>query len=255
MANSKIQFFDCNCIAGPMTAIHPEGDLPLHELQSRLRELDIERLLVTHSYALEYDPGVGNLAASELCCNAGGLLPCYVLLPPATHELPAPGETLLDYLDRGGARAVRLAPKTHGFGLGDVWCRELLDCLSQAGVPVLVEYDETNWAEIDQVLCNHPTLKLVILRAGYRIDRWLYPLLEKHTGLHLEISWYHTFGGIEAIARRFGAERLLFGTGAPIWEPAGPVGLVAYADLSEREKTLIASANLDRLLWRGLNHG
>ena len=255
MTTGSLEFFDCNCIVGPLSAVHPEGSVSLEELRSRMHEVGIRRLLVTHSYAIEYDPGAGNQAVSELCRAAADLEPCFVLLPAATNEQPPPNDGLLTYLHEGSARAVRLCPKTHGFGLGEAWCSEIFACLGRAGVPVLVDFDQTDWTEIDAVQSAHPSLSLVILRAGYRIDRWLYPLLERHPGLYLEISWYQTFGGIEALAQRFGAGRLLFGTGAPVWDPAGPVGLISYADLSEEEKKLIACGNLDRLLWKGLQNG
>jgi predicted TIM-barrel fold metal-dependent hydrolase len=255
MAMSDLEFFDCNCIVGPLGAIHPEANVSIEELRSRMRELGIRRLLVTHSYSIEYDPTAGNQAVSEVCQGTGDLVPCYVLVPPATHEQPPPGDGLLTYLRQGGARAVRLDPKTHSFGLGELWCGEIFACLSEAGVPVFVDFDQTNWIEVDSVLRDHPGLELVILRAGYRIDRWVYPLLERHPGLHLEVSWYHAFGGIEALTNRFGADRLLFGTGAPFWEPAGAIGLITYADLPEEDKALIASGNLERLLWKGLQNG
>lgn len=252
---ASLQFFDCDCVVGPLSAVHPQGNVSIAGLRQRLHELGIQRALITHSYAIEYDPNAGNQAATELLSEYHDFDVCYVLLPAATGEQPPPPDPLLGYLDEGGARAVRLFPKSHGFGLRELWCGDLFSCLSEAEVPVFIDFEQTDWTEIDSVLGDHPGLKLVLLRAGYRVDRWVYPLLEKHTGLHLDISWYHVFGGLEALAHRFGAERLLFGTGAPYWEPAGPIGLLAYADLSEAEKVAIASANLKRLLWKGLQNG
>lgn len=255
MGQPSLDFFDCNSMVGPMTAVHPEADVSLEALQQRLQEVGIRRILAVHSYAVEYDPMIGNSEISDVSRGAEGIIPCYVLLPPDTREQPEPGERLLRYLDAGDARAVRLYPRLHGFGLDEPWCGTLFACLSEAGVPVLLDFEQTDWGEVERILSRHPGLQLVVVRAGYRIDRWVYPLLEKHPGLHLEISWYQPFGGIEALCQRFGATRLLFGTGAPLWDPSGPVGLVTYSDLSETDKGLISSRNLERLLWKGFQNG
>ena len=55
-------------------------------------------------------------------------------------------------------------------------------------------------------------------------------------------------GWIEAFCRRFGAGRLLFGTGIPFWVPASVVSAVSYARISWDEKALIAGDNLRGLL-------
>ena len=46
-------------------------------------------------------------------------------------------------------------------------------------------------------LAQHLESKLVLLRVGYRIDRWVYPLLDEHPGLRLEPAMYPAHGGID----------------------------------------------------------
>ena len=54
--------------------------------------------------------------------------------------------------------------------------------------------------------------------------------------------------GIEQIIERVGPTRLLFGTGFPSAEQTAAVTYLTYANISEEKKTLIGSANMDRLI-------
>jgi hypothetical protein len=46
----------------------------------------------------------------------------------------------------------------------------------------------------------------------------------------------------------FGAERMIFDTGLPTGSATAAVSLICYAEISEEEKALIASGNLERML-------
>ena len=76
----------------------------------------------------------------------------------------------------------------------------------------------------------------------------LYALLEAHPNLYVDTSILSNFMVLEEMAARFGADRLLFGTGAPRYEGAGSITALRYAALSEIERQAIAGGNLERLL-------
>jgi predicted TIM-barrel fold metal-dependent hydrolase len=64
----------------------------------------------------------------------------------------------------------------------------------------------------------------------------------------IEISGYQPHRAIEEIAQRFGARRLLFGSGLPVFEPGSAVAMVTYAELPQDQKQMIAGGNLESLL-------
>ena len=79
----------------------------------------------------------------------------------------------------------------------------------------------------------------------------MYPLFEKYKGLRIEAATYQVNFGIEEICRRFGAHRLLFGTGLPFTEAGPSIAQITYADVSDDDKRRIAGDNLRELLeWR-----
>lgn len=245
-----VTFFDANCMVGRRSTPRPENNLSPGELLEAYDRAGIADILAVHAHAREYNPLIGNEQLSALCAGHPRFHPCYVLLPHWTGEMPT-GDALIAYLAEGGARAVRLYPKDHSFGLGERWAGPLLSTLEEAGVPVLIDFDQTTWPEIDDLLTVHRRLHLIVLRTGYRIDRWVYPLLAAHSTLKLETSLYVPHTGIETLAQWFGPERLIFGTGMPVWDIGAAMTPILYGDLPDDSRRRIAGETLRSILWQG----
>lgn len=242
----SLRFFDCNCRIGRCSTPRPEQFFDAAGLLAEMDRAGIERALVYHAWAVEWDPVAGNESLRREIANEDRLYPCFVALPPATGELPPPKDFAKQVRDAQGA--VRLFPNSHQYLLTECSIAHLLDTLSSHGVPVLIDIGQTNWREIGELLDRHPGLNLVILDAYYRVDRYLYPLWERFGNLYLDCGSYGVHRGIEAVCSRFGAERLLFGTDLPVHEVGGPMALVTYAGIPEAQKQLIAGGNLSRML-------
>lgn len=244
---AALTYLDCNTRIGRWTAPRPEHILTADALVAELDRYGIAEALTYHALAWEWSPADGNRVLLEEIALHPRLHPCFVGLPPATREMPSPGEMAAQLHARGGG-AVRLFPQFHQYRLADWCCRELLEALEAERIPVLLDMTQADWGALPEVLAGHPALALVLLDVGYRSDRYLYPLWERHPNLHVEISSYAVQGGVEAVCRRFSPERLIFGSGLPLMDAAGAVGLVAYADVAAEAKALIAGGNLRRLL-------
>jgi predicted TIM-barrel fold metal-dependent hydrolase len=170
-----------------------------------------------------------------------------VAIPEATGEFPG-GAELLETFKRQGVKAVRLFPGECNFTLAE-WCAgELLTTLELARLPVLLEPADYSPQVLYDLCKAHPALPVILLRVGYRSDRWLYPLLRECANLYVETSAYQVHRGLYELAKRFGAERLIFGTGAPEFEPGVAQALVAYSGLSAAAKALVFGGNLERLV-------
>lgn len=243
-------WFDANCLLGPQAAAPAEAWLDLDATIEALAAVGIDRALVTSAVARDYDPLAGNERLAGELAGRAGLVPCFVVLPPDTGEFPR-GDALLAYLAAAGARAVRIYPRLHNFGIGARWTAGLFGPLAEAGIPVLIDATQADWPEVDDVLSRHPALTLIICRPGYRLIRWAWPLLAAHCGLVLETSLWQACGGIEAVVERFGPERLVFGTGLPEAAPGGAVSMITYAQIAPEARAAIAGGTLERLLWDG----
>jgi predicted TIM-barrel fold metal-dependent hydrolase len=116
-------------------------------------------------------------------------------------------------------------------------------------VPVLCPEAQVPLERAAELAGRHPELPLVLTGLGYRSQRILAPLLENFSNTFVSIgSNYSVHQGLEQLVRKVGAERLLFGTGWPDADAAGAVTQLMYAGISEEEKALIGSGNLERLI-------
>ncbi|MGH2350803.1 MAG: amidohydrolase family protein [Chloroflexota bacterium] len=242
-----LEFWDCHAMVGPATVPPPGGTLDVRGLTAELARAGIGRALAHHGLARDYDAAVGNDLLLQELAGSSSLVPCATLLPPATGEL-APLEDLLPGLVAAGVRAVRLYPKSHNFSLAG-WCSgALLDALERHQLPLSVDLGETEWDAIHQLCQDYPHLPVIVTRVNYRQERYLYPLWSLHQNLHVEISLFQAHRALEEAVRRFGHQRLLFGTGLPAFDPGAPIMMVCRGEIADEARRAIAGGNLRRLL-------
>jgi len=243
-----IELFDCNLRLGMPTRPVPGEPTTVRGLLDELDRLSVSHALVRHQGAVELTPPISNRRVLQEVEDAGGLLPTWSLLPESTGETGRPDETV-DEMIGLGVRAVWLHPKTHGYPLRD-WCAgSLLSALEDRRVPVLVLWTEVVLDELVDVLGRHPALPVVLCNISYRINRVLFPLFERHAGLHVDLGPPNAqCGFIEEVVGRFGAGRLLFGSGFPDHEMGPAISYLMYADVGDDDRERIGSGNLRTLL-------
>ena len=123
-----------------------------------------------------------------------------------------------------------------------------LRALADAGVPVLMEMAQFEWAELADILRRYPRLNVVVLQTSYRVNRYLFPLFEEFSNLYLETCTYQVMRGLEEVTRNYGPHRLVFGTGLPLTDAGGPIAQITYAELDMETKQAIAGGNMARLV-------
>jgi hypothetical protein len=215
------------------------------ELLAEMDRLGIAEAWCADWRALENSPRLGNRLLCEELAGHPRLHPVWTVLPPATAETPPPGELLAMMAD-AGVGMVRAEPERHGYVLAEWCCGQLWAALESARVPVLLVTED--WPGLAETLAAHPRLPVVLTSAGYRADRKLYPLLARHANLHVETSTYLVNEGLAALAGRFGAGRMIFGTGSPGVCPEEALGTLRFSGLAEAEMELVAGGNLRALL-------
>jgi hypothetical protein len=242
----KFDFFDCNVQIGRFAAPVPEQCVTPAQLMEQFAPLGIYRALAFHALAKELHPVEGNRALIEEIKDLD-ITPCWVALPHYTGEMPDP-QAFIGEMQQAGVRAVRLFPRLHDYAFRP-WCiGEMMAEFQTRQVPVLMSLDQASFDDIASILAAFPRLRLILLDVSYGGDRCLYPLMQQYKHVCFEISTYVVTGGIEAVCRRFGAQRMLFGTQSPFLDPGAAVSLVTLADISDKDKQLIAGGNLERLL-------
>lgn len=250
-----LKFFDCNASIGQWK--HPRfgAFATPDELEQVLDYLQVERAIVFHVHAQEGHAPIGNAMLMQELAGHPRLLPSWVLLPHFTGEMPAPKTLVAQMLDQG-VRLARLFPGSngHGFSLAP-WCADpLLAELANHRIPVMIDFtlgrrDFPDWNVVYNLCQRHPALPILLTGAGIgRASRSFFPLLQACPNLHVELSRYTSFRTVDAICERFGARRLIYGSGLPLVAAGVALTTVTHALVSDEEKALIASGNLERLL-------
>lgn len=254
--------FDANVLLGPLPhraaappdvpdTLAPPADVP--GLLRALDDFGIARALVTHTYAKWHDPGEGNVRLLHEIAGQPRLMPCGVVLPAATGEVPPEREQMAQLLD-AGVRAVRLCPVAHRLSLEPWEIAPLLEAVAERRVPLLLDSDNVHWGEarpwrfVEWAASSYPDLPLVLLREPQSNLRTLFALLARCPNVIVETSYFQAHDGIARLVARFGAGRVVFGTGLPMWDPTLPITGLTYAGLAPDDLAAVAGGTLDRLL-------
>ena len=219
------------------------GPLPYDEVASRdpeglaaeLDRLHIDSACVVHTHAVYGDPRDGN--ASLAAARGPRLRPVPVLIPGplGTGDVPA-------------GRLVRLCPGEHRWSLTGEHSLALAAELAGRRATVLLAWETVTAAEVRRFADARPTLRIVLTGTGYRSMRELAELMDVHEELSVDTSTLAGHLQVEWFAARYGARRVLFGTGAPVTDDAGPRYQLDTLDLPKSDTALIAGGNALRLL-------
>jgi predicted TIM-barrel fold metal-dependent hydrolase len=238
-------FFDaCALIGRPSSTPAPVIAQPA-ELLAEYDYYGIGAGLVHHAAALGERPDYANRLLLEEVEGHPALVPQWVLTPD--DRTPPPDELIPEMLDLGVC-AARICPRTHRFDVCADGCAALLKALQESGLPLFVDIAELDIQSAADLARRHPRLPVVLCGVAWGSDRSLLPALERAPNLHIETHALYGHRIFERIARRFGADRLLFGTGLPDWSASAAIMMPLYEALSSEDRAAVAGGNLRRLL-------
>ncbi|PZF82932.1 amidohydrolase family protein [Jiangella anatolica] len=237
-----MRIFDAHRLLGPV----PGDDVPSADVAGLLAELDhlgVDGAAVTPSEGLYGDPAYQQPApaADERLVSVPVILPAVA----GAGWPDDPGVVVAH-----APAMVRACPVRHRFALtGPValrWWHEL----AAARIPVALDAGETGLDRVHALAAAVPGLRILVLSPGYRSLRELAELVAEHPGVHVETGTLVAAGAIEWLARQAGAHRLVFGTGAPVWDDAGPRFQLDHLRLPAADVELIAAGSFDALTAR-----
>lgn len=231
---------------------HPAHDVGDGTPAALLAELDrygIAEAVVTHSLATHHDPAAGNTRLLAEVADQPRLHASWTVLPPTCGEMPD-GADLVAQARANGVALLTARPASHGFDLTGPDLAPLLDAAAGHELPVLVETKETGWPELELLAATHPALWLIVSDVGYRELRRLCGLLERHPRLLVCTANLSGHLTLEFLVERFGAHRLVFGTGHPVRDPAEAVVRLLWSELDDAAVREIGGGTMRRLLAR-----
>lgn len=247
-----LKLFDVNAWVGTWAQPHIKAIETETELLAELDRCDIEQAVVTHTgAAFSHIHNGHRILKGYLKGNSKRLTGAYVLLPTSAKEQGASAREVIDRALDDGFRFFRLFPLSMTFTL-DAWCvGDLLEYLNQRRLPLIIWHNETTWPQIDKLCAGYPDLPVIIEGSGRKIlydNRILYSLLKRHTNLYVELHGLINFGLIEDMERTGIAEKIIFGTAMPFFDPNAALGMMCYAAISRQKALSIAGGTLRKML-------
>lgn len=243
---TRLQILDISASLGR----HPAHDVGAGTPGAAIAELDrygIAEAIVTHSLATHHEPAAGNARLLTEVADEPRLHACWTVLPSTCGELPD-GPTLVSQALAGGVSLLTARPHSHGFALDSPDLAALLDAAAGHQLPLLVDLAETDWLALEQVATAHPDLWLILTDVGYRELRRLCGFLDRHARVLVCTENLSGHLALEYLVRRFGADRLVFGSGQPVRDAGEAVVRLMWSELDDADVRAIGGETMRRLL-------
>jgi len=246
----RYHFFDANCWIGKSNNLLPFSVWKPAEILDQMDYYGIEKVIVSHTLSRYYHPMIGNKLLLEEIKGEERFKGCFILLPPSTREMGSLDD-YLNYMIKNDIYAVKLFPKSHNFSLQEWSIDILLRKLEERGLLLFIRGREIDWDMLYKICKRYPRLPIILEQPdeeAYWNGRILFSLLEKCENLFLEIHNSILYLEVDDLVKRFGADRLIFGSYLPVDDPNSSLMLITDGDFSEEDKEKIAHRNLENLL-------
>ena len=243
-----MELIDVNCRIGAVPAPQEGAPYGAAEIEALMDRFRVTRALVYHAAARDSDVNEGNATLLAETAGNSRFLRQWAVMPPLWERYPQP-DKWVRRMRENRVCAARLFPAKYGHSLRRYAVGALTDALAGAGIPVFIGMDQLrDWDALFDLCRENPAAKIVLCGPGYRCLRQLIPIMDACENLYVETSNFLTHNGLREFCRYQGADRLLFGSGAPETSLAAAASQLLLSDLKEADKQKIASGNARALL-------
>ena len=242
-----IDFFDSNCMYGNRSVVREGSVVTEKEYEEMFERARIGKVLAYHSDAANTDLISGNELICELQRRNSRYTAQWCVMPNSTGEFFSSNELILK-MRENSVKSVRVFPVQMSFSISPYSCGELFSELEKYRVPLFINNSQITYQELYALLMEYPHLPVILCGLGHHTERQIYPIAAACPNLYIETSLFFANNSIEMFVKRFGAERLIFGTGTPENSACGAVASILYACISEADKQRIAAENLEAIL-------
>ena len=183
--------------------------------------------------------------------GAGGLMTGLGTLHPESDDIKRDVDELISL----GLKGVKLHPDIQGFKLDDYRCLKMFE-LCEGRLPLLIHtgdkrFDFSNPNRLKPILETYDHLTIIGAHfGGWSIWEKAAEELFSYKNLMVDCSSsLYALSNETAVKliRLYGANRVLFGTDYPMWEPGEEVRRFMSLDLTDEERQLILHENAEKL--------
>ena len=246
----ELMFFDANCRIGRFV----NGGPCAEDAPALLREMDyygVDKALVRFNNLAMAGVNTANRMLAEMlrADTAERLTGVWCILPAQCDEIPEPDE-FFRRMKANRIGAVTLLPFDHRYVPCRMTLGRFMDAAAERKIPVLLNGFAGKWPELYRFMEEFPRNVFIYQEAcgKWGSDRNIRPLLENFEHFHFETAGYWVPEGIRDLAEKYGADRILYGSGFPRYNQGNGMLQLRQSGLPPASVELIAGKNLERIL-------
>ena len=246
----EIMFFDANCRIGRFV----NGGPCAEDAPALLQEMDyygVDKALVRLNNLAMSGTVTANRTLAKLLKDdkEGRLTGVWCILPPQCDEIPEPDE-FFKQMKANRIGAITLLPQEHRFVPCRLTLGKMMDAAAERKIPVLLNGFAGKWQDLYNFMATFPKNVYIFQETcgKWGNDRFFRPLLENYENFYFETTGYWVPEGILDLAERYGAERILYGSGFPTYDHGNGMLQLKQSGLPQKSVELIAGKNLERIL-------
>lgn len=246
----SIEFFDVNIWFGNLKDDKYRISVSLKEIHQKMEELNIKKGIVYHISQRDVHPEFGNKILIKEIAKTEKFYGLLTLLPFQTDEIKR-----IDFKELKNEKIVgfNFFPKKHNYILSKITFGDFLSELEYRKFPVFLDISSgfsVDYNDVYSILTDFPELTCILCNIGiWNTNRFTWPLLEKFQNVYLESSLLSLQeGGIEETVKKFGAERIVFGSGFPERYFESSILQIVHAEIEKEDKEKIAYKNIERII-------
>ncbi|MBK6089715.1 amidohydrolase family protein [Ruminococcus difficilis] len=189
---------------------------------------------------------------AETVAGSNGKLTGLGTLHPDSEDQRADVRHLVDL----GLKGVKLHPDIQQFKIDDYRCLKIYELCEEYGLPILMHtgdkrYDFSNTNRLIPILETYTNLTIIGAHMG-GWSLWEEASLQLAGTPNLYVDCSSTMSWVPLdktaeIIRRYGADRVLFGTDYPMWHPKDELEMFFNLGLTDDEMKLILSENVKKI--------
>ena len=225
--------------------VRPSTD---HDLSSEtlLRVMDrnhVSEALTCSLQAIQYDAAAGNDQTLALCQVHSQLHPVAVVDPRRWPDCLSEVERCASL----GFVGFRLLREFQGWAIATQSLRHLLRAIRDTGLPVTVHVPGAGDATALLERVVSLDLDVILAGVGYSTLAEALAVLIDAPRMSIEAHRLTCPGQVEVMVEQVGAERMIFGSWAPMHAQRPSIDMVLGAEIDERDKAAILGGNARRL--------
>jgi predicted TIM-barrel fold metal-dependent hydrolase len=246
----EIKFIDTNIWIGKLMNDKNGVSVTTDQLIKKMEELHVEKAIVYHISQRDVHPDFGNEVLINEISDKPKLYGILTVLPFQTEEIR---ENIFKNLKEKKIVGFNFFPKRHNYIIDKITFGDFLSYLEDKRFPVFFDIlsgFSVDYKDLYLILRDFPKLICILCNVGiWNTNRYTWPLLEKFENVYLESSLLSLNEGvIEETVKKYGSERIVFGSGYPERYIEASILQILHSDISDNDKEKICYKNIERII-------